>query len=255
MKRFLILLFSIAFFSLHAQNDPVLSIDGVNTTFKSGLSLPYWLKAGQTLDIVSNVKSVSILEFSADTINLKYSQVISLTSLQTVPVGKVWKIEGLGMGIIGSTIGGFSTSSAPLIFTSPKIFTTSNTYDWIVPPGITKICIEVWGGGGNGVYGNAGGGGGYGYECFTVVSGTHYTVVVGNVGYNSNIQNSGTSSVGSLISASGGTSTAPYNINGSSGRSLYNNGGSSIGGNSNSNEIGYGEFNNNAFSGQVIIYW
>lgn len=133
---------------LMAQSDPVLIIDGTNTTFKSGLSFPYWLKAGQTINLGSNVKSISVLEFTIDNENLKFSQVLSITNLQTVPFGKAWKMESIGFGGNGQSINGFSNNSAPTIFTSPKYFTLAGTYDWIVPPGVTNICVEVWGAGG-----------------------------------------------------------------------------------------------------------
>jgi len=221
MKTNILLIIAIFFsFSVLAQNQPVLAIDGVNTTFQSGLSLPYWLKAGQTINVVANASTVSIMEFTEDTTSLKYSRVISLNSLQTVPSGKIWKIEAIGTTTIGGIVE-FSATSMPTIFTSPKIFSTAGTYTWTVPPNVTSICAEVWGGGGNGgmgfsYYGNfgtggGGGGGGYGYQCFAVVPGTIYTVTVGGA--------SGTSSLGSLISATGGAAgiDGTYTSNGASG--------------------------------------
>ncbi len=237
MKKNILLIIAILFsFSVFAQNQPVLAIDGVNTTFQSGLSLPYWLKAGQTLNVVANASSVSIMEFTADSSTLKYSRVISLNSLQTVPSGKVWKIEAIGSATIGGTVE-FSSTSMPTIFTSPKTFSTPGTFSWKVPPNVTSICVEVWGGGGAGgmgggnnsfTSGGGGGGGGYGYQCFSVIPGTTYLVTVGGV--------SGTSSLGTLINATGGAgggnaisnisygtggvggvSTATFNITGSNG--------------------------------------
>jgi hypothetical protein len=243
MKKNILLIIAILFaFSAFAQNQPVLAIDGVNTTFQSGLSLPYWLKAGQTLNVIANANSVSIMEFTVDSSTLKYSRVISLNSLQTVPSGKIWKIEAIGTTTIGGTVG-FTNTSMPTIFTSPKTFDTPGIYSWTVPPNVTSICVEVWGGGGSGGYGasafsstgGGGGGGGYGYQCFTVVPGTIYTVTVGGA--------SGTSSLGSLISATGGatgidatnnnpygaggtggTSTATFNITGANGNTGGSNG-------------------------------
>ena len=255
MKNRLLILFLMMTQTVFAQNDPVLSIDGVNTSFKSGLSFPYWLKSGQTVNPGSNVKSVSALEFTIDNENLKFSQVLNITNLQTVPVGKAWKIESLGFGASGQSIGGFSNASAPSIFTSPKTFNTAGTFDWIVPPGVTNICIEVWGAGGSYYNSYYGGGGAYGYECFAVIPGVHYSVVVGRYQYN---QNGESSSVGSLIIANGGsaannysggiggTSTAQYNIIGGNGG--YGSGGLA----GNNNGWGYGNMNT---SGQVIIYW
>jgi hypothetical protein len=244
MKTNILLIIAILYsFFAKAQNQPVLAIDGINTTFQSGLSLPYWLKAGQSLNVIANASSVSIMEFTVDSNTLKYSRVISLNSLQTVPSGKIWKIEAIGIAPIGGTVE-FSATSMPTIFTSPKTFSTPGIYSWIVPPNVTSICVEAWGGGGSGgvgyyphyLQGGGGGGGGYGYQCFTVVPGTIYTITVGGV--------SGTSSLGTLISATGGTngtdantllpgnggvggsSTAMFNLtgaNGNTGGSYYGN--------------------------------
>lgn len=261
MKKALLFFILLTSITLTAQNDPVLIIDNVNITIKAGVSLPYWLKAGQTVDLGPNARSASILEFTIDSNNLIFSQAISLTAAQTVPVNKVWKIEGIGVttqntvspssiGLSSSGSSSSSTSNLPTIFQSPKKFETPGTYSWTVPPGVTSICVEVWGGGGNGGRcshsslpgGGGGGGGAYGYQCFTVVPGTSYNVVVGNSG--------GTSSVGTLINAtgggsggdnggpggSGGTSSATFNISGTSGGAgAYLYGG--FGGNSND---GYG---------------
>lgn len=206
MKKVLLFFILLTSLTLTAQNDPVLIIDNVNTTFKTGVSLPYWLKAGQTVDLGPNARSASILEFTIDSNNLIFSQAISLTAAQTVPANKVWKIEGIGIGINtnNTALSGFSTNTVPTIFTSPKKFETPGTFTWVVPPSVTSICVEVWGGGGNGginvsgLRGGGGGGGGYGYQCFTVVPGTTYTISVAAA--------EGTSSVSSLISATGGTS-------------------------------------------------
>jgi len=80
---------------LFAQNDPVLLIDNDTVSMKSGLSLPYWLKAGQTIALGNNVKSASVLEFTIDSNELQFSNIISVKTLQTVPTGKAWKIEAI----------------------------------------------------------------------------------------------------------------------------------------------------------------
>ena len=294
MKKILLAILLLLPLAMMAQTDPVLSIDGVNTTFKSGLSLPYWLKGGQTVGLVTGVKSASILEFTEDNGNLKYSQTIALTTIQTVPTGKVWKIEGLGLGNNGPAIGGFSNSTLPSIFTSPKTFDQPGTYIWKVPPGVYSICIEVWGGGASGNYYGGGSGGGYGYQCFTVNPGTDYLVTVGNGGSgngNPNLNssagtNGGTSSFSNFISATGGTictstssgiggsSTATYNISGGVGP-FWSNTSNATGGNganganggsglntSGSTPSGGGApcpFSFNGASaggnGRVVIYW
>jgi len=80
---------------LFAQNDPILLIDNDTVSMKSGLSLPYWLKAGQTIALGTNVKSASVVEFTIDSNELQFSNIISVKNLQTVPTGKAWKIEAI----------------------------------------------------------------------------------------------------------------------------------------------------------------
>lgn len=96
---------------------------------------------------------------------------------------------------------------------------------WTVPPGVTKIAVAVWGGGGSngkgtvGCDGSRGGNGGFGESVFSVVPGQSYTITIGNGG---NLGNGGSgiggsSSFGSLISASGGSSGISYICNDSDG--------------------------------------
>ena len=215
-----------------SQQAPALKIDNDTTYFTSDISFPFWLKAGQSLQSLQNVKNVSILEFTVDsTGNMKFSRIVSgnLNTPSIVPAGKVWKLESIGLSSVynsnqisinnsGQVSHGFSSSAIPSIFTSPKTFRTPGTYQWIVPPDVTKICIEVWGGGGNGggvmtdgssgvFEGGGGGGGDYGYECFSVVPNTVFNVIVGSSGESSSFAN--------LISASGGQNGTGYipNIN------------------------------------------
>ncbi len=218
------LLFVLCSLSVFGQNLPSLLIDNVSTQF-SDVSLPYWLKAGQTINIGTNAQSVSILEFTVNGSNLEFSQTIALKTAQTVPANKVWKIEAIGLigqnsaiplsYSISSSGSGSSSTSLPTIFQSPKKFETPGTYNWKVPPGVTSICVEVWGAGGGGAsnYGSilsgGGGGGGYGYQCYTVVPGTNYIVTIGSGG-SGGVNgfcggNGGASSFENLISASGGS--------------------------------------------------
>ena len=215
MKKIITLSLLLYVTILTAQNSSSLVIDNVSNQF-SNISLPYWLKSGQTIDLGTNAKSVSIIEFTVNGTALEFSQVISLTSVQTVPQNKVWKIEAIGQTIatnpnplnsnLPSNYNGISSlnnNSLPTIYQSPKKFEIPGTYNWIVPPGITSLCIEVWGGGGGGGETGSGGGGGYGYQCYTVVPFTNLTVTVGAGGFQGV---GGVSSVGNLISAFGGVS-------------------------------------------------
>src|SRR4051812_30848265 len=186
-----------------AQCQPYIKIDGVmtiaNTTSQTGITLPFWLKEGQTLAADQMVQSISVIEFTVNANALEFSQVRKITTVQTVPVGKVWKIESIG-------------KTASLSNTNGALYSSVGTYSLTVPNCASYLCIEVWGGGGGGnnstVAAGGGGGGAYGQGCFTVTPGTVLTVVLGNAGtVGAPGTAGGTSSVngtGVSISASGG---------------------------------------------------
>lgn len=89
-----------------------------------------------------------------------------------------------------------------------QFFATSGT--WIVPPGIGKVRVRLWGAGGPwGSGGNYGGGGGGGFAIKAIydLSGvTSVPVTVGQpVSSTTSSASGGTSSFGSYVSATGGT--------------------------------------------------
>lgn len=108
---------------------------------------------------------------------------------------------------VGGTAPPFATASN-LVFAGWQVFTSSGTFT--VPSGVTRLFVEVVGGGGNGGaatfdYGDTGagaGGGGYAAELLTgLTPGSNVSVSVGAAG--------GTSSFGAYLSASGGSNGAP----------------------------------------------
>ena len=211
-------------------------IDNVNMVFKGNSSFPYWLKAGQTLNVGPNTATISVLEFfidSANGNNLKFSQALSVKSSSKVPTSRTWKIESVAFldnAIVGSK---------PVGVSSPLSFNDPGTYSWTVPGGVSRICIEVWGAGGTGASGDysvgattgygsgggGGGGGGYGYSCFTVIPGTKYTVVVGSTASKSSFGDTllyanGGSNGSGINGGAGGTSNGVIlKINGNNGKS------------------------------------
>ena len=223
------LLMSISLLGNAQEKSPTLFVDGTPIAFESDISLPYWLSDGKTVEFGVHVISLSILEFNVVDNELQFNQVIHLTSSGTVPSSKVWKIEALGIGFTTDSVistNGFSTSETPTIFTSPVTFTKSAT--WTVPPSVTRVCIEVWGKGGDGgrgstspyLNGGSGGGGAYGYECFSIIPGTVFNIVlddtatsVNNLISALNGQDGENASSGGADSV-GGTSAAAYNISG-----------------------------------------
>jgi len=237
---------------VNGQCKPSIKVDSkitvVNEYDDFGLRLPLWLRAGQTLSVASSVNSISVIEFVENGSALEYSQVLSITSDTPVevPSGRVWKVE--------SVVKENNSSS----YRSATF--GSGTFTWTVPACAEQICIEAWGGGGSGssTYypgtltgskpGAGGGGGGFGSECFTVVPGTQYQVIVGEGGngtagassspFGFNGLPGGDTSVGSLIIAyggsggifgstggtggAGGTSPAASNAQGATGKSAGN---------------------------------
>lgn len=108
-------------------------------------------------------------------------------------------------------------------------FTSSGTFT--VPTNVTRIKVEIWGGGGGGGNGSSsypgggGGAGGYIFNVFNVTPGTSYTVTIGSGG---NAGASGTSSsFGALMSAAGGHAGS---AGGSGGSGAGGSGGTTSGG-------------------------
>ena len=90
--------------NVKSQNYPSIKIDGNEVLVSDNSKFPYWLTEGQTLDIGNNVYAISVLQFgetpaSGGGQNLLYESVLNITSLQTVPSGKVWKVESVGLAM------------------------------------------------------------------------------------------------------------------------------------------------------------
>ena len=99
------------------------------------------------------------------------------------------------------TVTGLGTQASPYVVSTttnastgdPIILTTSQT--WTVPPAVSKIKVELWGGagggGGAGAYsysyyllnGGTGGSGGYSKQIYDVTENQQFSVVVGQGGY------------------------------------------------------------------------
>lgn len=186
----------------------MIKIDGNNIIADennvAGIKLPSWLKTGQTLEKGQYVFSISVIEFTINGTTLDYSQNISVTTIQTVPASKVWKIESIH-------------KDPAMAIPVANTFTSSGTF---TPTCTGTYRVQVWAGGGgggagnscDGYYGGGGGAGGYAEGNFFLTGGTAYTVTVGAAGAtgggnSSNVSGGagGTSSVGTIgISATGG---------------------------------------------------
>ncbi len=105
------------------------------------------------------------------------------------------KITGGSPGagkVLTSDASGIATWQTPTStasgFSNMSVYSTAGSDTFTVPSGVTKIMVEVWGGGGggggasNGSGGGAGGAGGYAKGIFTVSAGQQYSVTVGAAG-------------------------------------------------------------------------
>jgi len=208
-----------------------------------------------------------------------------LTSFTEVDGSTTNEIQTISLSGSDLSISGGNTVTLPSSGGSSgfQVFTSSGTFT--VPEGVTQIIVEVVGGGGGGGagsgyenYAGGGGGGGYGKGYFSVLSGETYSVVVGSGGigavYTSGYTAGaagGSSSFGSLISATGGAGGgAALNANGLGGTSsamFFGVGqtGSThvtvLSGHPSSTIYGYGgagghsSSNKNGYNGVVIVYW
>lgn len=127
--------------------------------------------------------------------------------------------------LIDRVSGRYATFRAAFIAPPPRgeaVFSVAGTFTFTVPPRVTAITVEIWGGGGgspiNHCYGQrcfccagGGGGGGYAASSFAVSPGQNYQVVVGRGGIASETGLSGAIYIGHAMQAlnpqNGGTST------------------------------------------------
>lgn len=142
-------------------------------------------------------------------------------------------VAGSGISITGS----FPNQTIAVSGGTPNLNTVvfPSSGSWTAPTGVTKIyayCIAGGGGGGgtgqSDAPGRTGGGGGAAWGQLTVVPGTTYTITVGAGGAGSNTttgSTGGTSSIGALMSCTGGVGSSANDVgaNGSgSGGTVFN---------------------------------
>ena len=111
-RIFILACFSIlSSYSLNAQtiivNGSSVSVANTDVTF------PFWLDSGSTIEVSDYVISISALEFNIVPNNngnsLVYVQTKLITTLETVPNGKTWKLEGV---LLDSSINNNTTNSS-----------------------------------------------------------------------------------------------------------------------------------------------
>lgn len=209
------------------------------------------------------------------TVGTAYTQALSATSAAGKTISYSANALPAGLSISGSSIIGTPTAASSIsslitataattqrtatrtfnwavTVPTPPVgqaeFTTSGSYSWTAPAGVTSVCVVCIGGAGaysGGSPQGAGGGGGLGWKNnITVVPGQSYTVVVGSSGFDyAGAGQSGTSSyfINSSTVRGGGGSGGSYTRvgggyvgdgggNGGSGGAYFSGGGGGAGG-------------------------
>jgi hypothetical protein len=100
-----------------------ISVDGTSVLVSGQASFPFWLAAGQTLAAGPSVTSVSVIEYNVVSSPsggnvLTLERVVKVTSIQSVPANKAWKVEAAlldgGLSSILPIAGGGTNSSTSL---------------------------------------------------------------------------------------------------------------------------------------------
>jgi hypothetical protein len=110
MKKYILLLILLMAFSFSKAQ--TILINGTVVSVSQDVTFPFWLDSMSTVEIGSQVISISALEFNiVPTTNgnsLVFSQTKIITSQETVPNGKTWKLEGV---LLDSTATSTTTGS------------------------------------------------------------------------------------------------------------------------------------------------
>ena len=96
MKKILTSLVLLLAVSLQAQT---ITVDGIPVLVSSDTSFPFWLQSGSSISPEPPVSTISILEFNIvsnpNGNDMVFNQVLSVSSVATVPEGKTWKVESV----------------------------------------------------------------------------------------------------------------------------------------------------------------
>lgn len=101
-KHIFLLILCLAFSYVKAQT---ILVNGTSVSVSQDVTFPFWLDSTTTIQLGSGVVSISALEFNiVPTTNgnsLIFVQAKIITSQETVPNGKTWKLEGV---LLDSTV-------------------------------------------------------------------------------------------------------------------------------------------------------
>jgi PKD repeat protein len=157
MKKFISIILMLLALNIYSQNpcqDGTIIIDGdaidavlLENTNSTGLTLPLWLNAGKSLAAGNRVKLISVVEFNTITLNgtttLTFNEVKTIgTSPETVPAGKVWKVEAIVKHANAFASGFTASSNSPVCQGGTLNLSATTvagaTYSWTGPNGFTS---------------------------------------------------------------------------------------------------------------------
>lgn len=221
---------------------------------------------------VANIVGTSLAEANATTPNIVASTIPSFTSSSVTTTSFSLGSDVTGLYLTSYSGVSFSTSTAVTGITSSystytaantktsNSYTTSGTYSWVAPAGVTSVSAVMVGGGGSGSCQTGGGGGALTYRNnVSVTPGSSYTIVVGAGGAAVGTNPGGNSTAFCAI-ANGGNATGSGGVpggtytgggNGGAGAISYGGGGGAGGytGNGGAGGVGGSNGNNGAGGG------
>jgi len=180
----------------------VKNISLINITRPDAVASPSKYLANIKVDIENRDQSGRVLNPIVLPISFSTSTIASEPAASTKRrVTACSNVSGAGGG---SSMAGDFTNGA-------QVYSVAGTYSFTIPANVTRIKVELWGGGTmanvNDSGGFTGASGGYSLDYFQVTPGTSYSVVVGKAGPTNlpTSGNAGNSSFGALLTAGGAT--------------------------------------------------
>jgi hypothetical protein len=196
--------------TVNSNGDLTIS-DGAILDFVSAFGIHLWksMTVDGHADILGALKAGAMNVLGVSTFDGDINAKGNITAGGTITATNfVGRFTGDGSGL----------TNLPSVSAIPRMLVFTNDGTFVVPEGVTRVMVEVWGGGGGGgsggfdgyddMFGKGGGGGGYGRQVCDVTPGTNYPVTVGLGGGSD--ADGGTSSFGSLIQATGGQAGCAY---------------------------------------------
>ncbi|HRS54674.1 MAG TPA: hypothetical protein P5250_08200 [Bacteroidales bacterium] len=136
-------LFCLVITNINYAQSPAIIINGTPVLVDDASTFPFWINSGTTLEVGNKVNYISVIQYNivpslAGGNILQFDNVVMVTTQQTVPQNKVWKIEAIAKDITSSNT---STYQFPTGTNSQTIRHDSN--NWVADYNISNNGINV----------------------------------------------------------------------------------------------------------------